>query len=118
MRVRGRSVINAAGPWVEPVRVLESADAAPLLHLSKGVHVVVPASRLPVNNMLILNTRDRRLASDIALDIREAGRAKHDAKGVAPFRCRGAGVRTRLQSSFLRSAPCMARRYRSSTIVC
>jgi glutamate formiminotransferase / formiminotetrahydrofolate cyclodeaminase len=28
-----------------------------------------------------LNTRDRRLAHDIALDIREAGRAKRDAKG-------------------------------------
>ena len=60
VRVRGRCVINAAGPWVEPVRRLECADAAPLLHLSKGVHVVVRASRLPVNNMLILNTRDRR----------------------------------------------------------
>ncbi len=60
VRVRARCVINAAGPWVEPVRRLECADAAPLLHLSKGVHVVVRASRLPVNNMLILNTRDRR----------------------------------------------------------
>ena len=47
VRVRARCVINAAGPWVEAVRRLESPDAPPLLHLSKGVHVVVPAERLP-----------------------------------------------------------------------
>jgi glycerol-3-phosphate dehydrogenase len=53
-------VINAAGPWVDAVRRLEDASARPLLHLSKGVHIVVPAERLPVNNMVILGTRDRR----------------------------------------------------------
>ena len=60
VRVRARCVINASGPWVEAVRRLESAAAAPLLHLSKGVHVVVAAERLPVRNLLILNTPDRR----------------------------------------------------------
>jgi glycerol-3-phosphate dehydrogenase len=60
VRVRARSVINAAGPWVEAVRRLEEPDAPPLLHLSKGVHVVLPAERLPVNHMLVLGARDRR----------------------------------------------------------
>jgi glycerol-3-phosphate dehydrogenase len=60
VRVRARCVINAAGPWVEAVRRLESPAAPPLLHLSKGVHVVVACERLPVRNLLILNTRDRR----------------------------------------------------------
>jgi glycerol-3-phosphate dehydrogenase len=60
VRVRARCVINAAGPWVEAVRRLESPTAPPLLHLSKGVHVVVKAERLPVRNLLILNTQDRR----------------------------------------------------------
>jgi glycerol-3-phosphate dehydrogenase len=60
VRVRARAVINAAGPWVEAVRRLEDANAPPLLHLSKGVHVVVPAERLPVREMLILNASDRR----------------------------------------------------------
>jgi len=60
VRVRARCVINAAGPWVEAVRRLEDPGAPPLLHLSKGVHVVVPAERLPVNHVLILGTRDRR----------------------------------------------------------
>jgi len=60
VHVRARCVINAAGPWVEAVRRLEDPGAPPLLHLSKGVHVVVPAERLPVNHVLILGARDRR----------------------------------------------------------
>lgn len=59
-RVRARCVINAAGPWVDAVRRLEDPGVRPLLHLSKGVHVVLPAQRLPVRHMLILNTADRR----------------------------------------------------------
>lgn len=60
VRVRAKCVVNAAGPWVEPVRRLEEPSAPPLLHLSKGVHVVVPAERLPVNHMVICGTSDRR----------------------------------------------------------
>lgn len=60
VRVRARCVINAAGPWVEALRSLEDAQAPPLLHLSKGVHIVLPAERLPVNNMVICNTQDKR----------------------------------------------------------
>src|SRR3990172_142355 len=60
VQVRGACVINAAGPWVEAVRRFEDPDAKPLLHLSKGVHVVVEAGRLPVNQMVLCSTRDRR----------------------------------------------------------
>jgi len=60
VQVRARAVINAAGPWVESVRRLENPAAKPLLHLSKGVHIVVPAARLPVKEMVICNTQDRR----------------------------------------------------------
>ena len=60
VRVRARCIINAAGPWVEAVQRLERADVPPLLHLSKGVHVILPAERLPVRHMLVLGTRDKR----------------------------------------------------------
>ncbi len=60
IRVRARCVINAAGPWVELVRELEDARSKPLLHLSKGVHIVLHAERLPVRNMTLLQTRDKR----------------------------------------------------------
>jgi glycerol-3-phosphate dehydrogenase len=54
--VRARCVVNAAGPWVDAVRVLEDPDAAPKLHLSKGVHVVFRRERLPLRNILLLGT--------------------------------------------------------------
>jgi glycerol-3-phosphate dehydrogenase len=60
LRVRARAVINAAGPWVDAVRRLEDAVAKPLLHLSKGVHIVFAADRLAVRHMLILPASDRR----------------------------------------------------------
>jgi glycerol-3-phosphate dehydrogenase len=40
--VRCRSVVNAAGPWVDAVRGLEAPRAKPLTRFSKGVHVLLP----------------------------------------------------------------------------
>jgi glycerol-3-phosphate dehydrogenase len=60
VRVRARCVINAAGPWVEAVRKLEDPKASSVLHLSKGVHVVIPRERLPVNHLVILSAPDGR----------------------------------------------------------
>ena len=60
LRVRTACVVNAAGAWVEALRRLEDAAAPPLLHLSKGVHIGIPAARLPVRNLLLLATQDRR----------------------------------------------------------
>jgi glycerol-3-phosphate dehydrogenase len=59
-RVRARSVINAAGPWVDSVRSLENTGAKPLLHISKGVHIVLRAERVPIRHMLLFGTEDRR----------------------------------------------------------
>ena len=59
-RVRGSVIVNAAGPWVEAIQRLENPSAPPLLHLSKGVHIAVPASKLPIRNLVVLNTRDKR----------------------------------------------------------
>ena len=60
IRVHAGAVVNAAGPWVEAVRALDDPDARPLLHLSKGIHVVVPAEKLPVRHLVVLGTSDRR----------------------------------------------------------
>jgi glycerol-3-phosphate dehydrogenase len=60
VHVRARGVVNAAGPWVDAVRRLEDGAAAPLLLLSKGVHVVMRAERLPVRHLWVLATSDGR----------------------------------------------------------
>jgi len=60
LRVRGRAVVNAAGPWVEEVRRLAEPGSASRLHLSRGIHVVVPAARLPLHNPVVLPAPDGR----------------------------------------------------------
>jgi glycerol-3-phosphate dehydrogenase len=76
IRVRARSVVNASGPWLDHVRLLEDPSAAPSIRLSKGVHVLVdggedwgaavtiPQSKvrvsfaIPWEGMLLLGTTD------------------------------------------------------------
>ncbi len=60
VRVRGRSVVNAAGPWVDEVQGLAERGDEQRLHLSKGVHVCFPARKFPVRNLLLLAAADRR----------------------------------------------------------
>lgn len=60
IRVLADVVVNAAGPWVEHIARMEEDPPATRLHLSKGVHVVVPRSRFPVNHLVICNTEDKR----------------------------------------------------------
>ena len=58
--VRARHVVNATGVWVDKVMALAARSAtgaaidAPSVQPSKGVHVVVPHSRLPLINTSVL----------------------------------------------------------------
>jgi glycerol-3-phosphate dehydrogenase len=74
--VRARSILNATGPWLDRVRLLEDPSAPPSIRLSKGVHIVVagaeswsaavtiPQSKvrvsfaIPWEGMLLLGTTD------------------------------------------------------------
>jgi glycerol-3-phosphate dehydrogenase len=60
VEVRGTAIVNAAGPWVEPVSRLDDPAAPSRLHLSKGIHVVIDAARLPIRHIVVLGTEDRR----------------------------------------------------------
>ncbi|HEY7956675.1 MAG TPA: glycerol-3-phosphate dehydrogenase [Polyangia bacterium] len=50
--VRAKVVINASGPWCDEVRQL--AAEKPILHVSKGVHLVVDAARLNVHHAVVM----------------------------------------------------------------
>jgi len=58
--VKARVVVNAAGPWVEAVMGLAGARATRRLHLTKGVHLVVPHARLPLRHIVVMQARDKR----------------------------------------------------------
>ncbi|MEJ0067277.1 MAG: glycerol-3-phosphate dehydrogenase/oxidase [Caulobacteraceae bacterium] len=59
-RLFAKTIVNAAGPWVDAVRALEEPGATARLQLSKGVHIVVDRDRLPVNRTVIMAAADRR----------------------------------------------------------
>ena len=52
--VRARVVVNATGPWVDAVAVLD-APAPPRLRLTKGVHVLVPRARVGNRAAVVLH---------------------------------------------------------------
>lgn len=58
--IKGRCVINAAGPWVEQICSLDGLPMPKSMVLSKGVHVVVPSDKLPVKQMTFAVSLDDR----------------------------------------------------------
>ena len=57
--LRARVVVNAAGPWVDRVRAM--GGAAPILRPTKGIHLVVPRSRLPLSSVVVMTAQDGRM---------------------------------------------------------
>lgn len=58
--IKAKLVINCAGPWADHLCQLENPAASSRLALSRGIHIVVPAHRLPVNNTVVMSTPDKR----------------------------------------------------------
>jgi glycerol-3-phosphate dehydrogenase len=52
--IRARHVVNATGVWVDTLLAQESPGRSPVVRPSKGVHLVVPRSRVPLDNAAIL----------------------------------------------------------------
>jgi glycerol-3-phosphate dehydrogenase len=46
--IKAQKVINAAGPWVDELRKSDNSLKGKRLHLTKGVHIVVPKVRLQI----------------------------------------------------------------------
>ncbi len=59
--IMARQVVNAAGPWVDQVDVMNDAARGDKLFLTKGVHLVVDGSRLPVRQAAYFDTSDGRM---------------------------------------------------------
>src|SRR2546427_312072 len=60
LHARSGVVVNAAGPWVDEVRRRAGALAGVRLHLTRGIHLVVPHGRLPVRHIVVMQARDHR----------------------------------------------------------
>ena len=62
LRVEARAVVNAAGPWVDAVRRLESPRAGTSVRLSKGAHLVLAAPPEPWSAALTVPIDGSRVA--------------------------------------------------------
>jgi glycerol-3-phosphate dehydrogenase len=61
MTVHAKVVVNAAGPWVDDLRILDKSRVGKRLHLTKGVHIVVDRKKLPVSQAIYFDVDDGRM---------------------------------------------------------
>ncbi|MBI3482692.1 MAG: glycerol-3-phosphate dehydrogenase/oxidase, partial [Bacteroidetes bacterium] len=59
--VRATAIVNAAGPWVDTLREKDKSKTGKQLHLTKGVHIVVPKEKLPVAQAIYFDVGDGRM---------------------------------------------------------
>ena len=59
--IKSKVVVNASGPWVDELRDINKSKEGKRLHLTKGVHIVVPNHRLPVKQAIYFNVDDGRM---------------------------------------------------------
>lgn len=60
-RLTAREVVNATGPWVDELRRMDGSLSGKRLHLTKGVHLVVPHHRLPLRQPIYFDVPDGRM---------------------------------------------------------
>ncbi|MBK8291693.1 MAG: glycerol-3-phosphate dehydrogenase/oxidase [Flammeovirgaceae bacterium] len=61
LSIRAITVVNATGPWVDNLRWINNSRHGKSLHLTKGVHIVVPFHRLPVHQAIYFDVPDGRM---------------------------------------------------------
>ncbi len=119
------SVINAAGPWTDHVRRLDDPGCAPLVRLSKGVHLLLPvadawhagvamplpdgrvALGIPWQGMLMLGTTDTLFTDDPSnVSVTDADRRQvlAEASGFLPAELLNES-RVRFEVAGLRALP-------------
>ena len=59
--IKANKIVNAAGPWVDELRTLDNSRKGKRLHLTKGVHIVVPFERLPLQQAAYFDVADKRM---------------------------------------------------------
>jgi glycerol-3-phosphate dehydrogenase len=59
--VRAKVVVSAAGPWVDELRIINQSRTGKRLHLTKGVHIVVPHQKFPVQQAIYFDVEDGRM---------------------------------------------------------
>ncbi len=59
--IHGNAVVSAAGPWVDHLREMDQSKQGKYLHLTKGIHLVLPTGKLPVRQAIYFDVEDGRM---------------------------------------------------------
>ena len=59
--IKANYIISAAGPWVDKLRKKDDSLKGKHLFLSKGVHIVVPHERFPIQHSVYFDVPDGRM---------------------------------------------------------
>ncbi len=59
--IRSKYVVSAAGPWVDDLREINKSKKGKRLHLTKGVHIVLPHQKLPIKYSIYFDVPDGRM---------------------------------------------------------
>ena len=59
--IKSDYVISAAGPWVDTLRKKDNSLQGKRLHLSKGVHIVFPREKFPIQQSIYFDVPDGRM---------------------------------------------------------
>lgn len=59
--IQANQIVNATGPWVDQLREKDKSKTGKTLHLTKGVHIVVPREKLPVQQSIYFDVPDGRM---------------------------------------------------------
>lgn len=59
--INSKFVVNAAGPWVDDVRLIDKLKTRKRLHLAKGVHLVFDFEKLPIKQAIYFDVPDGRM---------------------------------------------------------
>lgn len=60
-KIQFRTLVNATGPWVDGIRELDHSLSGKHLFLTKGVHIVVPFEKLPLQQSIYFDVADGRM---------------------------------------------------------
>lgn len=60
-KIQATFVVNATGPWVDELRAVNHSKKGKQLHLTKGVHLVVPHEKFPVKQSVYFDIPDGRM---------------------------------------------------------
>ncbi|MFH1321958.1 MAG: glycerol-3-phosphate dehydrogenase/oxidase [Bacteroidota bacterium] len=58
--ITAKQTVNATGPWIDNIRIVDDSLEGKRLHLTKGVHLVVPGKQLPIKQSVYFNAPNNR----------------------------------------------------------